>query len=140
MHRYYVSQQLTEKSDIYSFGVILLELISGQEPISSESFGLNCRNIVAWDDYDLQSVWKIAEIAIMCVKPHGAQRPSISEVLKEVQQAIAIQHGSELNGNCLIERLSKESVGTSMHVDHPLNLPTYQNASFPELFVQPDLR
>ncbi|CAL9038506.1 unnamed protein product [Musa banksii] len=156
---YYVSQQLTEKSDIYSFGVILLELISGQEPISSESFGLNCRNIVAWaksfiesgnveavvdpalqDDYDLQSVWKIAEIAIMCVKPHGAQRPSISEVLKEIQQAIAIQHGSELDGNCVMERDSKKPVGTSMNADHPLNLPTYQNASFPELFVQPDLR
>lgn len=92
------------------------------------------------DDYDLQSVWKIAEIAIMCVKPHGAQRPSISEVLKEIQQAIAIQHGSELDGNCVMERDSKKPVGTSMNVDHPLNLPTYQNASFPELFVQPDLR
>jgi serine/threonine protein kinase len=46
--RYYTSQQLTEKSDIYSFGVILLELISGQEPISNDNFGLNCRNIVAW--------------------------------------------------------------------------------------------
>lgn len=92
------------------------------------------------DDYDLQSVWKIAEIAIMCVKPHGAQRPSISEVLKEIQQAIAIQHGSELDGNCPMERDSKKPVGASMNVDHPLNLPTYQNASFPELFVQPDLR
>jgi serine/threonine protein kinase len=46
--RYYISQQLTEKSDIYSFGVILLELISGHEPISNDNFGLNCRNIVAW--------------------------------------------------------------------------------------------
>ena len=48
MVRYYVSQQLTEKSDMYSFGVILLELISGQEPISNVNFGANCRNIVAW--------------------------------------------------------------------------------------------
>ncbi|GJN07222.1 hypothetical protein PR202_ga25036 [Eleusine coracana subsp. coracana] len=82
---YYISQQLTEKSDLYSFGVILLELISGQEPISNDNFGLNCRNIVAWarshiesgnihaildqsldSGYNLQSVWKIAEVAIMC--------------------------------------------------------------------------
>ncbi|XP_062182367.1 probable LRR receptor-like serine/threonine-protein kinase At1g67720 [Phragmites australis] len=113
---YYVSQQLTEKSDMYSFGVILLELISGQEPISNDSFGLNCRNIVAWarahiesgnihamvdesledGGYDLQSVWKMAEVAIMCVKPKGAQRPGISEVLKEIQDAISIERGPQM--------------------------------------------
>ncbi|XVE76247.1 hypothetical protein DITRI_Ditri12bG0157100 [Diplodiscus trichospermus] len=107
---YYISQQLTDKSDVYSFGVILLELMSGQEAISSESFGVNCRNIVQWakmhiesgdiqriidpslhDDYDIQSMWKIAEKALNCVQPHGHMRPSISEVLKEIQDAIVIE-------------------------------------------------
>ncbi|WOK95520.1 hypothetical protein Cni_G04227 [Canna indica] len=156
---YYVSQQLTEKSDIYSFGVILLELISGQEPISSENFGLNCRNIVAWakshiesgnieavldpalqDDYDLQSVWKIAEIAIMCAKPQGTQRPSISEVLKDIQQAIAIEHVSGIDGRCPAETHSNRTLRSTTDAG-PLNLATsYQNASFPESFVQPGLR
>ncbi|CAO2824234.1 unnamed protein product [Amaranthus hypochondriacus] len=107
---YYISQQLTDKSDVYSVGVILLELISGQEAISNESFGANCRNIVQWaklhiesgdiqgiidpslrDEYDIQSMWKIAEKALMCVQAHGHMRPSISEVLKEIQDAIMIQ-------------------------------------------------
>ncbi|XWS59725.1 hypothetical protein CRYUN_Cryun08bG0146600 [Craigia yunnanensis] len=107
---YYISQQLTDKSDVYSFGVILLELMSGQEAISNESFGVNCRNIVQWaklyiesgdiqgiidpslgNDYDIQSMWKIAEKALNCVQPHGRMRPSISEVLKEIQDAILIE-------------------------------------------------
>ncbi|KAJ4891804.1 Leucine-rich repeat protein kinase family protein [Raphanus sativus] len=108
---YYISQQLTEKSDVYSFGVILLELISGQEAISNENFGANCRNIVQWakmhidngdirgiidpalaeDDYSLQSMWKIAEKALLCVRPHGNMRPSMSEVQKDIQDAIRIE-------------------------------------------------
>ncbi|KAM1949042.1 hypothetical protein ACFX15_009148 [Malus domestica] len=107
---YYISQQLTDKSDVYSFGVILLELISGQEAISNENFGVNCRNIVQWaklhiengniqgiidpsldGEYDIQSMWKIAEKALMCVLAHGFMRPSISEVLKEIQDAISVE-------------------------------------------------
>ncbi|KZV35082.1 putative LRR receptor-like serine/threonine-protein kinase-like [Dorcoceras hygrometricum] len=106
---YYISQQLTDKSDVYSFGVILLELISGQEAISNESFGANCRNIAQWaklhiesgdihsiidprlHEYDIQSMWKIAEKALMCLNPHGSLRPSISEVIKEIQDALVIE-------------------------------------------------
>ncbi|XP_071690581.1 probable LRR receptor-like serine/threonine-protein kinase At1g67720 [Rutidosis leptorrhynchoides] len=109
---YYISNRLTDKSDIYSFGVILLELISGQEAISNENFGINCRNIVQWakmyiengdiqgiidpalgNEYDIQSMWKIAEKALMCVQPHGNMRPSMSEVIKEIQDAISIERG-----------------------------------------------
>ncbi|XVE76246.1 hypothetical protein DITRI_Ditri12bG0157000 [Diplodiscus trichospermus] len=106
----YISQQLTDKSDVYSFGVVLLQLMSGQEAISNESFGDNCRYIVQWAklhiesgniqriidptlrrDYDIQSMWKIAEKALNCVQQQGHMRPSISEVLKEIQDAILIE-------------------------------------------------
>ncbi|KAL1351876.1 hypothetical protein HN51_015752 [Arachis hypogaea] len=128
---YYISQQLTDKSDVYSFGVILLELISGQEAISNENFGVNCRNIVQWakfhiesgdiqgiidpmlrNDYDLQSMWKIAEKALMCVQPHGYMRPSISEVLKEIQDAIAIEREAESNSR----GLSRNSFHSSVNI------------------------
>lgn len=41
--------------------------------------------------YDIQTVWKITEIALMCVKPSGMERPSISEILKEIEKAILIE-------------------------------------------------
>ncbi|KAK7396544.1 hypothetical protein VNO78_17625 [Psophocarpus tetragonolobus] len=132
---YYISQQLTDKSDVYSFGVILLELISGQEAISNESFGVNCRNIVQWaklhiesgdiqgiidpllrNDYDLQSMWKIAEKALMCVQPHGHMRPSISEVLKEIQDAISIERQVEAVREGKSDEMSKNSFHSSMNM------------------------
>lgn len=132
---YYISQQLTDKSDVYSFGVILLELISGQEAISNESFGLNCRNIVQWaklhiesgdiqgiidpllrNDYDLQSMWKIAEKALMCVQPHGHMRPSISEVLKEIQDAISIERQAESLREGNSDDMSKNSFHSSANL------------------------
>ncbi|KAG6697112.1 hypothetical protein I3843_09G176600 [Carya illinoinensis] len=132
---YYISQQLTDKSDIYSFGVILLELISGQEAISNESFGINCRNIVQWaklhiesgdiqgiidpslnHEFDIQSMWKIAEKALMCVQPHGHMRPSISEVLKEIQDAIVIEKEamSVREGNS--DDISRNSLHSSLNM------------------------
>ncbi|GFZ02331.1 leucine-rich repeat protein kinase family protein [Actinidia rufa] len=133
---YYISQQLTDKSDVYSFGVILLELISGQEAISNESFGANCRNIVQWaklhiengdiqgiidpslhDAYDIQSMWKIAEKALMCVQPHGNMRPSISEVMKEIQDALAIERGVESVREGNSDEISRTSVHSSLNMD-----------------------
>ncbi|XP_004493940.1 probable LRR receptor-like serine/threonine-protein kinase At1g67720 isoform X1 [Cicer arietinum] len=132
---YYISQQLTDKSDVYSFGVILLELISGQEAISNENFGIHCRNIVQWaklhiesgdiqgiidpllgNNYDLQSMWKIAEKALMCVQPHGDMRPSISEVLKEIQDAISIEREAETFRKGNSDEVSRNSFHSSMNL------------------------
>ncbi|KAJ0262192.1 Leucine-rich repeat protein kinase family protein [Hirschfeldia incana] len=130
---YYISQQLTEKSDVYSFGVILLELISGQEAISNENFGANCRNIVQWakmhidngdirgiidpalaeDDYSLQSMWKIAEKALLCVKPHGNMRPSMSEVQKDIQDAIRMEKEALVGRGGISDEFSRSSAHSS---------------------------
>jgi hypothetical protein len=48
MDRYYATQQFTVKTDIFSFGIILLELISGCGPISREQFGDDFQYIAEW--------------------------------------------------------------------------------------------
>uniref|UniRef100_A0A6N2NAY8 Protein kinase domain-containing protein n=1 Tax=Salix viminalis TaxID=40686 RepID=A0A6N2NAY8_SALVM len=42
-------------------------------------------------EYDIQSMWKVAEKALMCVQPHGHMRPSMSELLKDIRDAILIE-------------------------------------------------
>ncbi|KAF7818578.1 putative LRR receptor-like serine/threonine-protein kinase [Senna tora] len=156
---YYISQQLTDKSDVYSFGVILLELISGQEAISNESFGANCRNIVQWaklhiesgdiqgiidpslrSDYDLQSMWKIAEKALMCVQPHGHMRPSISEVLKEIQDAISIERATETIREGNSDEMSRQSIHSSMNMGSMDLGGTENYLSIDESISQPTAR
>ncbi|KAE8666214.1 putative LRR receptor-like serine/threonine-protein kinase [Hibiscus syriacus] len=156
---YYISQQLTDKSDVYSFGVILLELMSGQEAISNESFGVNCRNIVQWaklhiesgdlqgivdpylrDDYDIQSMWKIAEKALNCVQPHGHMRPSISEVLKEIQDAILIEKEGMMLREGNSDEMSRHSAISSLNPGSLDMIGTDNYLSFDESIARPVAR
>ncbi|KVI01690.1 Protein kinase-like domain-containing protein [Cynara cardunculus var. scolymus] len=105
LSRYYISNHLTEKSDIYSFGVILLELIS----VNIQNGDIQrIIDPALRDEYDVQSMWKMAEKALMCVQPHPNMRPSMSEVIKEIQDAISIERG--VNGGT-----SDEILRSSFH-------------------------
>ncbi|KAJ8438584.1 hypothetical protein Cgig2_024673 [Carnegiea gigantea] len=111
---YYASQQLTEKSDVYSFGIVLLELISGRKPIT-EDYGTDW-NIVHWarslirkgdvgsmidpllpGSLKLESVWRVAEVAIQCLEQHGTSRPKMQEIILAIQDAVKIEKGTEHN-------------------------------------------
>ncbi|CAI0426034.1 unnamed protein product [Linum tenue] len=108
---YYANQQLTEKSDVYSFGVVLLELISGKKPVSAEDFGSEL-NIVHWaralirkgdvmsimdpfliGNAKIESVWRVAEVAIQCVELRSVSRPKMQEIIMAIQEAGKIEKG-----------------------------------------------
>lgn len=90
-------------------------------------------------DFELQSIWKIAEIAILCVKPQGMQRPSISLVLKEIQEAIAIEQSSGVADDC---PMTGNSPGSSLNLDSVAltGSEAQRDASFLKVFSQPVLR
>lgn len=68
------------------------------------------------DEYDIQSMWKIAEKALMCVLPHGHMRPSISEVLKDIQDAIVIEREAAAARDGNSDDMSRNSLHSSLNM------------------------
>lgn len=71
-------------------------------------------------------MWKIAEKALMCVKPHGSMRPSISEVIKEIQDAIVIEKEAEAVRQGSSAETARHSAKSSLNVgslDFGVNQP-----------------
>ncbi|XP_028806577.1 putative leucine-rich repeat receptor-like serine/threonine-protein kinase At2g19230, partial [Neltuma alba] len=102
------SGNLNKKSDIYSFGMILLQLITGHPPIKkgpeNVSFILDwvhpkieCGDIEGIVDptlageFGVTSAWKAVEVAMACILPTPTLRPEISYVLQELQECLAME-------------------------------------------------
>ncbi|KAG4970499.1 hypothetical protein JHK85_036920 [Glycine max] len=76
-----------------------------------------------------------AEKALMCVQPHGHMRPSISEVLKEIQDAIAIEREAEGNSD-----EPRNSVHSSINMGSMDLAATENYLSIDESIAQPIAR
>ncbi|KAM0869689.1 hypothetical protein ACQ4PT_040509 [Festuca glaucescens] len=106
---YYTSFQLSEKSDVYSFGIVLLEVVTGQPPILPESVHIVqwARQRLAKGDiesvvdrnmqgrYDLNSVWKVADLALRCTEQTSSQRPAMADVVVQLKESLELEEGCE---------------------------------------------
>ncbi|KAK4441548.1 Receptor-like serine/threonine-protein kinase ALE2 [Sesamum alatum] len=101
---YAMTGHLLVKSDVYSYGVVLLELLSGRKPVDmSQSPGQE--NLVTWarplltsregleqlvdpslaGSYNFDDMAKVAAIASMCVHPEVTHRPFMGEVVQALK-------------------------------------------------------
>ena len=125
--RYYRTNWLTEKSDVYSFGIVLLEIITNQpvidqsreKPHIAEWVGLMLTKgdiISIMDptlngDYDSGSVWKVVELAMSCLNPSSARRPTMSQVVIGLNECLAAENS---RGGASRDMDSKSSIEVSL--------------------------
>eukprot|EP00268_Persea_americana_P049022 TRINITY_DN5218_c1_g1_i6.p1 TRINITY_DN5218_c1_g1~~TRINITY_DN5218_c1_g1_i6.p1 ORF type:complete len:143 (-),score=21.22 TRINITY_DN5218_c1_g1_i6:374-802(-) len=127
LFRYFSSNNLTHRSDVYSFGVILLELITGQ-PAIIRNTDYEKRTLVDWacpiiaggdiqsvvdprleGDYNINSLWKVAELVLACTSPRSIERPTMTEVVVELKDCLGTETAAEKARSWKIDQAEKTS-------------------------------
>uniref|UniRef100_A0ACD5WJ54 Uncharacterized protein n=1 Tax=Avena sativa TaxID=4498 RepID=A0ACD5WJ54_AVESA len=98
---YHATFQLTVKTDVYSFGIVLLEIITGQPPVFNDPQTVHLPNWVRQkiakgsihdvvdkrllDQYDASSLESVIDLAMNCVENAAIDRPSMTEVVSRLK-------------------------------------------------------
>ncbi|KAJ0054250.1 hypothetical protein Pint_00235 [Pistacia integerrima] len=89
--------RFTEKSDIYAFGMIVFQILSGKRKISQLArFAAESSKIEEFIDKNLEGKFsepeasKLASIALLCTHESPSHRPSIENVMQELNGFISI--------------------------------------------------
>ncbi|KAF0927290.1 hypothetical protein E2562_031494 [Oryza meyeriana var. granulata] len=133
---YQATMQPTTKSDVYSFGVVLLELVTGKpavlrdpDPISIIHWARqrlsrgNIEGVVdahMCDDHDVNGAWKAADIALKCTAQVSAQRPTMTDVVAQLQECLELEEGrfaiNDANSNFYTGNSSNPNSSYDMYV------------------------
>ncbi|KAL5843945.1 hypothetical protein ACOSQ4_009903 [Xanthoceras sorbifolium] len=118
---YFMYGKVNDKIDVYAFGVVLLELLSGRKPISNE-YPKGQESLVMWampilnsgkltqlldptlgENYDRDQMERMVLAAILCIRRAPRARPQMSIVVKLLEGDTDVTKWARLQVNALEE-------------------------------------
>ncbi|KAK7287056.1 hypothetical protein RIF29_00048 [Crotalaria pallida] len=99
---YLLTHKLTDKSDVYSLGIVYLELLTGMQPISHGKNIVREVNVAHQSGmvysiidsrmgfYPTDCLDKFLTLALSCCQDHPEERPSMLDVARELEDIIAM--------------------------------------------------
>ncbi|KAJ1387366.1 UspA [Sesbania bispinosa] len=138
---YFMYGKVNEKIDVYAFGVVLLELLSGRKPISGD-YPKGQESLVMWaspilnsgkvsqlfdpslgDNYDHEEMERMVLAATLCIRRAPRARPQMSLICKLLQGDTDAIKWARIEVNALVapEMLDDEACPPSNIQSH-LNL------------------
>lgn len=130
---YAMTGHLLVKSDVYSYGVVLLELLTGRKPVDmSQPSGQE--NLVSWSrpilrdkerleeladpklggKYPIEDLARVCTIAAACVAPEANQRPTMGEVVQSLKM---VQRVTEYQDTATDARPNQKQSSTTFESD-----------------------
>ncbi|XP_054785160.1 putative serine/threonine-protein kinase isoform X1 [Prosopis cineraria] len=140
--------QLTKKADVYSFGILMLEIISGKSS-SKAAFGENLWVLVEWawklreegrlldivdpelTEYDEMQVLRFIKVALFCTQAAAQHRPTMKQVIKMLTKEVNLNekaltepgvyrwNGSKECGNSSLEETSSSQANKNRSSKNP---------------------
>ncbi|KAI3879796.1 hypothetical protein MKX03_000415 [Papaver bracteatum] len=141
---YASSGHLTYKADVYSFGIVALEIVSGKYMTDDEYFCLldwanvlkekgNLLDPILKSNYSKKEILRMLNIALLCTNRSPALRPMMSTVVGMLKGRLPVQESYVVSSARTDDTMSSASASEGISYDTQIHTSTSSQGSSTQL-------